>query len=386
MTGTAALDATLEQQLREMNDALLVSSVRQHEMAEQAQESAEGYRTLFDLVPVAVYSCDASGVLQQFNRRAAELWGREPARGDTDERFCGSFKMFRPDGSFMPYEQCPMAEVLSEKISGLRDAEVLIERPDGSRITVLVNIRPLRNQRGDLMGAINCSVDITERKQTEVRHALLARELQHRTKNMLSVIQSISERSMPSGGNIDDARKALTARLHALAHASDLLSEGDFQGASINDVVERALETFAGRYSIEGEHVLLNPGATQGLALVIHELCTNAIKYGAYSTPGGRVFVRWSIEQSGKEPTLAFCWQERGGPLVVPPRHTSFGTTLLKVAIGGAETAPGIDYAPEGFTYTFEAPLAAVAAISIDLGFSSAPRSGGALALQNTSK
>ena len=89
-----------------MNEALLVSSVRQHELAEQAQkaeaamrESEERYRTLFDLGPVAVYSCDASGVIQKFNRRAAELWGREPASGDTDERFCGSFKMFRPDGS-----------------------------------------------------------------------------------------------------------------------------------------------------------------------------------------------------------------------------------------------------------------------------------------------
>ena len=97
---------TNEQQLREMNDALLVSSVRQHEMTEQAQlaqavtrESEERYRTLFDLVPVAVYSCDASGEIQKFNRRAAELWGREPASGDTDERFCGSFKMFRPDGT-----------------------------------------------------------------------------------------------------------------------------------------------------------------------------------------------------------------------------------------------------------------------------------------------
>ena len=99
MTSTTAPDATIEQQLREVNDALLVSSVRQHEMAEQARESAEGYRTLFDLVPVAVYSCDASGVIQKFNRRAAELWGREPASGDTDERFCGSFKMFRPDGT-----------------------------------------------------------------------------------------------------------------------------------------------------------------------------------------------------------------------------------------------------------------------------------------------
>ena len=96
----------MEQQLREMNEALLISSVHQHELTEQAQhaeaalrESEERYRTLFDLGPVAVYSCDASGVIQEFNRRAAELWGRAPALGDTDERFCGSFKMIRPDGS-----------------------------------------------------------------------------------------------------------------------------------------------------------------------------------------------------------------------------------------------------------------------------------------------
>ena len=72
-----------------------------------------GIATLFDLGPVAVYSCDASGVIQEFNRRAVELWGSEPAAGDTDERFCGSFKLFRPDGRFMPHEQCPMAEVVA---------------------------------------------------------------------------------------------------------------------------------------------------------------------------------------------------------------------------------------------------------------------------------
>ena len=75
-------------------------------------ESQGRYRTLFDLAPIAVYSCDASGVIQEYNNRAAELWGRKPAPGDTDERFCGSFKMYRPDGSFMPHEQCPMGDVL----------------------------------------------------------------------------------------------------------------------------------------------------------------------------------------------------------------------------------------------------------------------------------
>jgi PAS domain-containing protein len=129
--------------------------------------SEERYRTLFNLGPVAVYSIDTSGRIDNFNRRAAELWGREPALGDTDQRFCGSFKMFRPDGSFMPHEQCPMAEVLSGKITAAHDAEVLIERPDGSRVIVLVNIRPLKNGRGEVTGAINCFYDITARKRAE---------------------------------------------------------------------------------------------------------------------------------------------------------------------------------------------------------------------------
>src|SRR5882762_1728699 len=133
----------------------------------ELRESEQRYRALFELGPVAVYSIDTSGVIQNFNRRAAELWGREPALGDTDERFCGSYKLFRPDGSSMPHEQCPMAEVVSGKIPAAHDAKVLIERPDGSRVTVIVNIRPLKNERGEITGAINCFYDITERKQAE---------------------------------------------------------------------------------------------------------------------------------------------------------------------------------------------------------------------------
>lgn len=138
------------------------------------RESEARYRTLFDLGPVGVYSCDASGAIQEFNERATELWGRTPKPGDTDERWCGSFKMHRPDGVFLPHDQCPMAEVLSGKIPEVHDQEVQIERPDDSRITVIVNIRPLKNEAGEIAGAINCFVDITERKQAEEGRGRLA--------------------------------------------------------------------------------------------------------------------------------------------------------------------------------------------------------------------
>ncbi len=160
------------------------------------RDSEERYRTLFELGPVAVYSCDAAGVIQNFNPRAAELWGRRPALGDASERFCGSLRLLGPNGSAVAHEKCPMAEVLSGERAEVRDGEMVIERPDGSRVTVIVNIRPLTNQRGEANGAVNCFYDITERKKADERQHFLMNELAHRGQNLLAVIQSIAVRSL----------------------------------------------------------------------------------------------------------------------------------------------------------------------------------------------
>ena len=180
-----------EQTALELQEAATAKE-RAHQKALQTasvlHESEERYRTLFELGPIAVYSCDASGVIQDYNHVAAELWGRAPHPGDTDERWCGSFKMLRPDGAVMPHEQCPMAEVLSGRLSEVRDGEVQIERPDSSCITVLVNIRPLKNERGEITGAINCFVDITERKQAERTRGRLAAIVESSDDAMISKI------------------------------------------------------------------------------------------------------------------------------------------------------------------------------------------------------
>ena len=133
---------------------------------------------VLEAIPAAVYLCAADGVIVRFNRRAAELWGRTPKVGDSDQRFCGSFRLYQLDGTLLPPARTPMATTLRTG-QGQRDQEVVIERPDGSRITVLVHIDPLTDSDGRVQGAINCFQDITDRK-----HAELARQ------QLVSIVES----------------------------------------------------------------------------------------------------------------------------------------------------------------------------------------------------
>jgi two-component sensor histidine kinase len=193
-----------------------------------------------------------------------------------------------------------------------------------------------------------------ETRELLERRELLTRELQHRTKNLLAVIQAIASASLQES----PGRDAFFDRLHALAKAQDLIIEGAGRGALITGVVRNALESFGARALIEGPEVLLNSNAAQGFALILHELATNAAKHGSLSVEGGTVSVRWSIDASVAEPTIVFQWRERGGPPVTPPERKGFGTVLLERAVPTSGTPPHFDYSREGFAYEVRATLA----------------------------
>jgi PAS domain S-box-containing protein len=312
---------------REANAQMESATIRAQEPTEQAQpaqvgvetttnelrESEERFRTLFDLIPTAAYSCDASGVILQYNRYAAELWGREPAPGDTDERFCGSHKLFRTDGTFMPHDQCPMAEVLSGKLSEARDAEVLIERPDGSRITVIVNIRPLKNRRGEVTAAINCFYDITDRKQAERELAAsLKRErelaefrelfigmLGHDLRNPLGFIV-MAAGLLLQGGRLDNQdAKRITHILSASQRMARMISQMlDFTRARLGDglpierrptdlreVCQSVVEEFEpGAIRLEVEGDVTGNWDPDRLAQVFSNLLGNAVEHATHGT------------------------------------------------------------------------------------------------------
>ena len=301
---------------------------------EALRDREERYRFLFESSPAAVCSADALGVIQEFNHCAAELWGRSPQPGDTDERFCGSHKMFRPDGSFMPHDQCPMAQVVAGAMSEVRDAEVVIERPDGSRITVLVNIRALTGSDGETVGAINCFCDITERFRMEQllqqqAHALADMNrrkdeflamLGHELRNPLApichsvrILEHLAGESPQQKAVIAIVERQLAQLTRLVSDLTDTARIGrgivelQLEDVGLGDVVERAAESvrhlFAERSQelsvvLPTKPVWLRADAAR-LEQIIVNLLVNAAKY---TDRGGRVLL--SIEQQPGECTL----------------------------------------------------------------------------------
>lgn len=232
---------------------------------------------------------------------------------------------------------------------------------DGRRVNVSVTISPLRDKWGRVVGASKVGRDITERKIAEERQQTLVNELNHRVKNTLATVQSLASQTLRSGGVSENTRNEFEARLLALSKAHDQLTRGNWEHADfatiVSDVFEPYRRTNSG-VTLSGEAVKLNAQTALTLAMILHELATNAAKYGALSQPTGTLSVSWKITNGAAPARLAIDWQEKGGPAVTPPVRRGFGSRLLERGItselrGSARST----FDPAGFRCTMEIPV-----------------------------
>lgn len=206
-------------------------------------------------------------------------------------------------------------------------------------------------------------VEIKERKRAEERLSILVSELTHRVKNLLAVLQSITTRSLSESRGVAEARDVLLGRLHALAHAHELLTEACWKGATLADIIEVEVAGFSDRVQISGPDLLLSAPAVQTFALVVHELATNAAKYGALVSAEGIIAMRWEIiDEANEGRFLIFYWKETGGPPVVPSSRKGFGLTLIDTLTGTADAGPTVVFANDGLACTLKVPLDTIAA------------------------
>lgn len=222
----------------------------------------------------------------------------------------------------------------------------------------LVEIRAAPKEGGGVAVAFS---DITQRKRAEDHRQLLVNELNHRVKNTLSVVQAIAAESFKSGAATDAARKAFEGRLTTLAAAHTLLTEQNWENALLADVVVGAVTAAAERprFTLSGPAIALQPQTAVSLALALHELCTNAVKYGALSLPSGHVDISWhaAVDAAGA-PRLRFLWAEFGGPPVSHPATRGFGSRLLERSLARElRGTVALEFAPDGLLCRIDAPL-----------------------------
>jgi len=237
------------------------------------------------------------------------------------------------------------------------DVEKRYIRKDGNAVWARTTVNVIRDESGRPLRNTAVILDITERKEREVKEHLLMREINHRAKNMLSVVDAIAHQT--AAKNPEDFVERFSERIQALSANQDLLVRNEWRGVDVEDLVRAQLAHFAdlvgSRIAVRGRKLHLNAAAAQAIGLALHELATNAGKYGALSTDSGRVEVCWETDRG----TFTMSWTERDGPPVSAPKRRGFGTTVLEaMAKRSVDGTVDLDYAPSGVTWRLTCPTA----------------------------
>jgi PAS domain S-box-containing protein len=298
----------------------------------------------------AIVSKDLNDIITSWNNGAERLFGYSasevigksiailipPDRQDEERAILGRIQLGLPANHF----------------------ETIRHRKDGTPVDISLTVSPLYDAASAVIGASIIARDITARKRAEEHERLLKAELDHRVKNVLATVGAIVDQTQEASNTHADFAAALRHRIKSLANTHELLSQGQWRGASLAEIVRREFAPYTtNKTTIDGPSVTLRAEATQAVAMVLHELTTNAAKYGGLSARGGGVLLRWRWLRNGLGARLAIEWQEVGGPRVAPPSRSGYGTSIVREVIpfelGGSVD---LEFAAEGVRCRLEIP------------------------------
>jgi two-component sensor histidine kinase len=330
------------------------AEMKREEAEEALRKRSAELEAVLETIPTAVWFTTDRELRHVIgNQRAIELL-RMPRHVDLSSALNrpAGFAVFR-DGVEVPPDQRPLHRAAHGETVTNELLEVRFD--NGDRRMLLMRAAPLRGKGGELQGAVAAAADVTERHRYEDHLKLLLNELNHRVKNTLAIVQSIAALTLK---DVDaGALAAFEERLLTLSAVHNLLTDESWQAAGIASVARASLRTARERVSFSGDDLRLRPKSAVALSMALHELGTNALKYGALSRERGTVSVHWTTE-GGR---FRLRWQESGGPAVAPPSRRGFGSRMIERGLAAElQGEARIDWRPEGVVCTIDAPLDAI--------------------------
>jgi PAS domain S-box-containing protein len=319
------------------------------------RENEQRLRATYEHAFVGIGEVDRSGRFLRVNEELCSITGysREELLGQT---FWGLTHVDDRQADLEQFSQQMLGKAATYTV------EKRYIHKDGHAVWVEVAASRVDNVSGNPLYGIRVVRDISGRKRAEEHQQLLINELNHRVKNTLATVQSITSLSLRNADTAADARVAVEGRLFALSRAHDVLTRENWEGAHLHDIIGEVAEPYQsdkqGRMQWRGPIVHLAPKMALALSMAIHELATNAVKYGALSNETGEVHLSWLVDHTLKPPHLLLRWEEKGGPTVKTPSRRGFGSRLIERSLAyDLEGQVRMEYATAGLVCTVEAPL-----------------------------